>query len=88
MSDSAPTPRQLLLLSKIAVHIAVTIDHLRTGDLAEDLAASTDLIELTKKGLIVFHRGERVVRCTATGRTWVFGYQTSLVGLRLPGGGH
>lgn len=89
MSDFAPTDRQLLLLTKIAAHVAVTLDRLATGDLDTDFAASIDLIDLAKKGLIVYQRGEKVVRCTTVGWAWVHGHENWRAGARsTPGGGH
>jgi hypothetical protein len=88
MSDFAPTVRQLLLLSTIAAHIAITVDRLQTDNLVTNLARSIDLIDLAKKGLIVYH-GERIVRCTTLGRAWVYGHENWRDGARLtPGGGH
>jgi hypothetical protein len=89
MADFVPSGRQLVLLAKISGHIAVTLNHLATGDLETDFAASIDLIELAKEGLIFQSRSEQIVRCTPLGRLWVAGHQNWRAGeTRRAGGGH
>lgn len=75
MADYVPTGRQLFLLARIAVDIAVSIDKLATGNIRTDLRTSIDLIELAKEGLIRYTMGERVVRCTSAGRVWVYAHE-------------
>jgi hypothetical protein len=67
----APDAAQMLLLAKIAQHIAVRVEDLATSDIETNLSTSIDLITLAKEGLVRYSIGDRHVRCTPTGRLWL-----------------
>lgn len=89
MSSFTPTGRQLVLLTKISWNIALSLAALQTGDVETDIAASIDLIELARGGLIRYQMGDEVVSCTRAGRVWVKGHENWRGGdVRQAGSGH
>jgi hypothetical protein len=78
----APSAEQLVLLARLAEHIAVPIHALGTADIETDIATTLNLIVLAKEGLIVYALGEQVVAYTMVGRGWVRAHENWQVGAR------